>query len=254
MEGRGHPVGGPTNGRTRRHAFFVRSVPGQKLRAAVGIDTARPRQLLHERTAQEHLSVRAIEHVEEAVAVGLQQQFARRALERRVYQQQRLLRIPVPQIMRRELKVPAKLARLRVERDNRVRIQIVSLTSAAIGVGIRISGRPEERPGFRIVAARQPGRTATLFEIGISLPRFGARLFTRGHGPETPGLTPRLDVICGEKAPNPHVAARHASDHEISDDQRRQISPYGCSRFSGSTTSQSSAPLARLIARRCAFR
>ena len=224
MERRRHPVGRSANGRTCRHTFFIRRVPGQKLRAAVGTDTTRPRQLLHERTAQEHLPVRAIEHVEEAVAIGLQQQFARRSLERGINQQQRLLRIPVPQIVRRELKVPAKLARLRVERDNRVRIQVVSLTAAAIGVRVRVSSRPEERPRLRIVAAWQPRRTAALLEIGISLPRFRARLSTLGHGPETPRLIPRLDVICGEKASNPHVAARHTSDDEISDDQRRRRS------------------------------
>ena len=84
------------------------------------------------------------------------------SLERGINQQQRLLRIPIPQIVRRELKVPAKLARLRVERDNRVGIQVVSLTAAAIGVGIRVSRGPEERPRLRIVAAGQPRRTATL--------------------------------------------------------------------------------------------
>ena len=79
--------------------------------------------------AEQHLSIRAIEHVEEAVAIRLQQQLARLALEHRVDEHRRLLRVPVPQIVRRELIVPAQLSGFRVEREDRIRVEVVALAA-----------------------------------------------------------------------------------------------------------------------------
>ena len=55
---------------------------------------------------EQELAGDAIEHVEVAVAVGLQQQLARLALPRRVHQHERLLRVVVVHVVRRELEVP----------------------------------------------------------------------------------------------------------------------------------------------------
>ena len=60
---------------------------------------------------KQELAVSAIEHVEEAVAVGLHEQLARLTLPVRIDQRRRLLRVVVPDIVRRELEVPLQLAR-----------------------------------------------------------------------------------------------------------------------------------------------
>ena len=91
-----------------------------------GVEAARPRHVLHVLRAEQELAVGAIEHVEEAVAVGLHQQLARLALPRRVDQRRRLLRVVVPHVVRRELEVPLQRAGLRVERDDRIGVEVVA--------------------------------------------------------------------------------------------------------------------------------
>ncbi len=221
MVGGRHPVGGAANGRAGGYTLFVGRASRQHLRPAVGANAARPRQLLHERTPDEHLPVGAIEHVEEAVAIGLQQQLARLPLERRIHQNERLFGIPVPQIVGRELEMPAELAGLRIQREHGIGIQVVARPPAAVGIGIRIARGPEQRAGLGIVAARQPRGSTALVELGITFPCFRSRLSRRGHGPEAPCLPAGLDVIRRDKTANARIAARYTRDDEVADDQRR---------------------------------
>jgi len=67
------------------------------------------------------------------------------------------------QVVRSELEVPAQLTGLQVERENAVRIKIIALAFAAIGIGIRVAGGPVEGVGIRVVTAGEPGGTATEF-------------------------------------------------------------------------------------------
>ena len=226
-ERRRHPVRGAAYRRARRHAVLVGRVAGHQLRTSVRADAARPRELLHEGPAEQHFSIRAIEHVEEAVAIRLQQQLARLPLEHRIDEHRWLLRVPIPQIVRRELIVPAQLSGLRVEREDGIRVQVVALPLAAVGVRIRISRRPEQRVGLGVVGPGQPRRAAALFEIDAPLPRIGRRLAAGRHGPETPGLLAGVDAVRREEPANAFVTARHAGDDEIADDERRHGAAVG---------------------------
>ena len=87
----------------------------------------------------------AIEHVEEAVAVGLHEQLARLPLPRRVDERRRFLRVVVPHVVRRELEMPLQRAGLRVERDDRIGIEVVAAAIVADQIGRRIAGRPVDR-------------------------------------------------------------------------------------------------------------
>ena len=226
-ERRGHPVRRSANGGTCGHAVLIRRVSGHELRASVRPDAARPRQLLHERLRQQHLSVGAIEHIEETVAIRLQQQLSRLTLKHRVDQNRRLLRIPIPQIMRSELIVPSELPGFGVEREDRVRVQVVPLPLAAIRIRIRIACRPEKRIGRGVVSARQPGSATTFFEIDRTPPGVGCGLTSSGHGPEPPRLLARIDAIRRKETPNALVAARHAGDDQIADHERRHRAAVG---------------------------
>ena len=226
-ERRRHPVRRSANGRARGHAVFIRRVSGQELRAAVRTDAARPRQLLHERLRQQHLSVRAIEHIEETVAIRLQQQLSRLTLEHRVDEYRGLLRIPVPQVMRSELIVPSEFPRFGVEREDRVRVQVVALPLAAVGIGIRIAGRPEKRIGRGIVRASQPGGAATFFEIDRAFPCVGRGLTSSGNSPEAPCLLAGVDAVGGEESADAFVTAGHTCDDEIAHDERRHRAAVG---------------------------
>src|SRR5687767_10042801 len=89
------------------------------------------------------------------------------------------------QVMRRELEVPLLLARLRIEREHRVRVQVVALALVAVVVGTRIAGRPIQQPCCGIVAAGEPGSSASVFEC-LAVPGIRSGLTARGHGPESP--------------------------------------------------------------------
>jgi hypothetical protein len=71
----------------------------------------------------------------------LQQQFSRTAAELRVHQDQRLIGIPIVQIMRRELEMPFLLACLRIERENGIRVEVVAFTfvSVVVGAGLPVA-------------------------------------------------------------------------------------------------------------------
>ena len=177
--------------------------------------------------ASKHFPIHAIEHVEEPVAIRLQHELSRPALEHRVDEDGRLLRVPVPQIMRGELIMPAQLSRPGLEREERIGVQVVALPLAAVSVRVGIAGRPEQRIGLGVVGSGQPRRTASFFEIDVALPRFGAGLTSRGNGPEAPRLLAGRDAIGREKSANAFVAARHAGDDEIADHERRHRAAVG---------------------------
>ena len=80
----------------------------------------------------EEASVGPIEHVEHSVAVGVQQQFARLALEHAVHQDHVFGGIPVVGIVGRELVMPLAAARIRIERDHRTRKQVVALAHVRV--------------------------------------------------------------------------------------------------------------------------
>ena len=76
---------------------------------------------------QEKLSVGAVEHVEESVAVRMEQQLALAALPWSVDHDRGFGGVPVPEIVGSELVVPLELSGLAIEREDRVGVQVVAL-------------------------------------------------------------------------------------------------------------------------------
>ena len=175
---------------------------------------------LDERLGQQELAGQPIEHVEEAVAIAVEQQLARLAAERGVDEHRRLGRVPVVQVVRRELEVPLQLAGVRIEREDRVRVEVVALALVAVVVGTRIAGRPVEQARFGIVGAGQPGGGAAVLDR-LADPRLRAGLAGRGHGPEPPHALAGRGPVRVEESADALVAARDAGDHQIVDDERR---------------------------------
>ena len=154
-----------------------------------GVEARRPGDLLHVRRSLQILAGDAIEHVEEAVAVGLQQELARLPLPLRVHQHERLLRVVVVHVVRRELEVPLALPGLGVERHHRIRVEVVAQPFVANHVGTGIAHRPVEDAESRVVAAGHPRARAGMVD-GVALPRLRPRLAALRHGPEAPHLFP----------------------------------------------------------------
>src|SRR4051812_47216874 len=88
-------------------------------------------------------------------------------------------------IMWRELEVPTERARICVERDHAVGIQIVTRPIFTVEIRRRITHSPVDEVELRIVRPREPGRcSATL--PGASAPRLGASLAWQWHRGESP--------------------------------------------------------------------
>ena len=173
-------IGARSRSFLRRHG--ARHQDGPSFRA----DALRP-CLLHERLRQNHAPVRAIEHVEEAVAVGKQHRLPRLAVDGEVGQHGHLRRIPVVDVVRRELKMPLDLAGVGIERDHRRGVEVVSLAHGAEIVGARVARSVEHEVLFGIVGAGHPDRSAAAQVcVGAFRPRLPARLIRAGHGIEPP--------------------------------------------------------------------
>ena len=96
----------------------------------------------------------------------MQQQLAGLPVPVRIDEHRRLLRIPVPEVVRRVLEVPLEPSGRRLQREDRVGVEIVALPLAAVVVGTRIARRPVQRLELRIVGARQPRGAAAMFDVG----------------------------------------------------------------------------------------
>ena len=171
--------------------------------------------------ARRSAPVDAIEHVEETVAVRVQQKLAGLPVPVRIDEHGRLLRIPVPEVVRRELEVPLEPSSRGLQREDRVGVEIVALPLAAVVVGTRIARRPVERVELRIVRARQPRGAAAMFDVGAR-PCFRAGLARLRHRPEPPRFLSRFGVERGNEPADALVAARRSDDHQLAHDQRRR--------------------------------
>src|SRR5207248_8978767 len=115
-------VGGRADARALIGRLLIRIEDGT---AVIG-DLARPGQLLHERLSEKQLAVGAIEHVEKSVAPGVEQELARLALPFAIDQRERLLRVPIPDIVRGDLKIPFELAGFGVKGEDRGGVEIIA--------------------------------------------------------------------------------------------------------------------------------
>src|SRR6185369_9370375 len=79
--------------------------------------------LLDEWLAQEKLAVRAIQNVEEAVAIAPQHCFSGSAFPNQIGQHRNLRGIEVPFVARRELKIPLEFAGIGIEGNDAIRIE-----------------------------------------------------------------------------------------------------------------------------------
>ena len=132
----------------------------------------------------------------------------------------RLVRVPVVEIMGRELIVPLQPPCIRIEREHRGAVQVVALALISVVVGTRIARGPVEQPRLRIVRTRQPRRGASVLDRAAN-PRLRAMLTRRRHRPESPDAFAGRRTVSVEKSADAFVSAGYAGDHEIVDDQRR---------------------------------
>src|SRR6516225_6239007 len=123
-----------------------------------------------------------------------------------------MIRVPVVRIVWRELVVPLQLAGIRVEGEERTRVQIVAFAIVAVIVGIRIASAPVQQIEGRIIAACDPGAAATSGDDVGRGPRLTAPLAGRWHGIEAPHPCAGPWLVRIDEAARRIVAAGNADD------------------------------------------
>src|SRR5260370_30548247 len=104
------------------------------------------------------------------------------------------------------MKIPAQLSRLDLQRDNAIGVEIVALAIVTIGIRIRISSRPVECFGLRIVRAGEPRRSSAHFD-SVALPGFEARCTAARNSPEPPAKLTGWRLVCANEAAHRLVRA-----------------------------------------------
>ena len=197
----------------------VGSLFGQHARLAVRRDLLRPRRV-DERLAEQELAGRAIVHVEEAVAVRHHHDLARPAADREIGEHRHLVRVPVVRVVRRVLEVPLQRAGVRIERDERIGVEVGAGPALAVPVGVRVAGAPVKKVQRGIVGAGEPRRRAAALP-DVALPGVAARLARRRNRVEAPEALAGLRIVGVDEAAVRELAAGDADDHLVVDDERR---------------------------------
>ena len=191
---RGRPPVGRAAGGRRHHRSLGRGEhAGHPDRTAVLVEPFRP-GLQRERLAEQELAGLAVERVVEAVAVGPQHRPARPVRHLDIGEHRDLDRVPVMHVVRRELEIPPHLARVAIEGQDRVGVQVVAQPHLAAVVGAGVAGAPVDEVQLRIVRAGDPGRRPARAPR-ISQPCLVVGMVRTRNGVGPPGALAGLGVV-----------------------------------------------------------
>ena len=202
---------------SRRRALFRprRSRPGGRSSCRC----AEAQFTLHVGVGGKQFAVGAIEHVEEAVAVGVHQHLGRLAVDVDRGKHHLGDRIVVERIVRRELVVPLDLSGLGIKRQHRAGVEVVARPAGGIERA-RIADAPIDRVQFRIERAGDPGRSAAKLP-GIARPGIVAGLAGRRDGIGAPEMLAGLRIPAVDEVAGAEFGAGNAGDHHAVGDERR---------------------------------
>ena len=162
VEGRWRPVLAAAvirrnEGATKR-CFLLRI--GNRL--SLVIESFEPVGRFDVRNGEQVLPGDAIEHEEDAVAAGLCEQFPRLPVERSVEQYGNLRRIPIVRVVRRGLEVPRHPPGVRVEGDDRRRVEVGTLACVAPVHRIGIARGHINQVQLGVIRDRRPRHAAAV--------------------------------------------------------------------------------------------
>src|SRR5579864_2071179 len=174
---------------------------------------------LHIGVRGEKLAGGAIDHIEETVAIGIQDYLGRFTLHIDVSKHHLGNAVVVEGIIGRELIVPLDLAGLWIKRENAVGIEILALSDAGVERS-GIADSPIDSVQFRIERAGDPSGTAPELP-GVARPRIVARFALTRDGVGSP------EVLAGTGIPAVDEEARAvlrpgdaSDDHAVGDEGR----------------------------------
>src|SRR5260370_4382090 len=110
--------------------------------------------------------------------------------------------VPIVGVVRNELEVPFEGARVRVQRDRRIRVEIVARPNIRVPVGRRIADTPEDKIQFRVIGSGHPRRAAPVFPRLAATPRFMTFLAGSGNRVKAPASLAGLRILRLQEAAN----------------------------------------------------
>src|SRR5881296_3848463 len=102
-------------------------------------------------------------------------------------------------IVRDHLEMPLQLARVGIERDRRIRVQIVTLANVSIPVRRRIPSSPDNQVLGGIEGAGHPSWRAAVLPR-VAGPAFVALFARSGHCPKAPAPLAGLGIVRVQEA------------------------------------------------------
>ena len=169
--------------------------------------------------AKRKFAVGAIEHIEETVAIGVEEKFARFAVEIGVEEDGDFGGVPIVEIEGSELEIPLEFAGVGIEGDDGIGIKIFAFAFGAVVGGSGIAGGPVEKIELGIVCAGDPGGSAAAGSgIGTG-PGITAGFAGSGDRVEAPGEFAGGGVVCVDEAADAVFAAGNADDDFVFDDE-----------------------------------
>ena len=173
------------------------------------------------RRSQEEFSVRAIERVEIAIAIGLHNRLHCLPFDVEIDQHRIGHGVPIVRVMWRELEMPLELARVGIDRHQAARVQIVAGAHVAIHARPGVARAPIDQVQIGIVGSGDPcGPAAALPRV--ARPGISARLAFGRNGVKAPGAFTRLRIVGVNEATNTVFAAGDAENDEIFHGERRE--------------------------------
>src|SRR5262245_40904545 len=117
--------------------------------------------------------------------------------------------------------MPLQLPAIRIERQQRTCIKVVTRPNVAVVIRAGIARAPVNKVQFRIEGAGYPGRSSAVLPcIAAPLPGLRARFARCWYRPEAPYPLAGFRIVSIEESANAAFCARDSHDHLIFDYQR----------------------------------
>src|SRR5438309_9985571 len=172
----------------------------------------------------DRLAVGAIQHVEEAVLMGVDEHLAHLAVDAEFGEQAFGGRVEVEAVVRHGLVIPDHFTGLGPERESTGGIQTIGAVAKGGVVRLGIPGADIQQVELRVIRSVLPSRPAAVLprvRLGLVRPGLGTRFAGRGNRVPAPQLLPGIRIVGVDAAARGAVAARHPRDqHPVRNDGR----------------------------------
>src|ERR1700676_690040 len=129
--------------------------------------------------------------------------------------------VPVVNVVRSKLEIPAQLPSIGIERHQRAGIEIVAISIIAVIIRVRISGAVVHEVQCWIITSGHPcGPSAALRDVDTG-PGLAAGITGHGNRVEMPEAFATLWIVCIDVTATREVSPGHSNNYFVFYEQRR---------------------------------